>query len=268
MGRVAGCRVGILTSEGGKASHAALVARGMGRPAVTGAAAMDIDLKAGEVRIGEHVLHAGDFIAIDGTNGAITTDDVPLVETQIDARFETVLRWADELREIGVRANADTPEDAARAHRFGAEMGCAGPSTCSWPLIASLEDAGDDHGRGRGRPAGRARRSCSRSSSSDFEGGVFEAMAGWPVTIRLLDPPLHEFLPRTALRELNEADRARADQPLSAASWRDSSASSIGCDRWRPIRCWDPRGVRLRRDGAGGVRDAGAGDRPCRACGA
>ena len=93
----------------------------MGRPAVTGAAALDIDLKLGEVRIGELVLHAGDFIAIDGTNGVITTDDVPLVEAHIDARFETVLRWADELRQVGVRANADTPEDATRAHRFGAE---------------------------------------------------------------------------------------------------------------------------------------------------
>ena len=67
------------------------------------------------------VLHAGDFIAIDGTNGAITTDDVPLVEAHIDARFETVLRWADELRQVGIRANADTPADAARAHLFGAE---------------------------------------------------------------------------------------------------------------------------------------------------
>src|SRR6185437_8073863 len=113
--------VGILTAEGGKASHAALVARGMGRPAVTGAAALDIDLKLGEVRIDDLVLHGGDFIAIDGTNGLITTDDVPLVEAHIDARFETILRWSDELRQVGVRANADTPEDATRAHRFGAE---------------------------------------------------------------------------------------------------------------------------------------------------
>jgi pyruvate, orthophosphate dikinase len=113
--------VGILTAEGGKASHAALVARGMGRPAVTGAAALDIDLKLGEVRIDDLVLHGGDFIAIDGTNGLITNDDVPLVEAHIDARFETILRWSDELRQVGVRANADTPEDATRAHRFGAE---------------------------------------------------------------------------------------------------------------------------------------------------
>ena len=112
---------GILTSEGGKASHAALVARGMGRPAVTGAGALDIDLHAGEVRIGEHVLHEGDLIAIDGTAGTITLDDVPLVTPEVDERFETLLTWCDELRTLGVRANADTPEDARRARAFGAE---------------------------------------------------------------------------------------------------------------------------------------------------
>src|SRR6202042_312805 len=82
--------VGILTSEGGKASHAALVARGMGRPAVTGAGDLEVDLKIGEVRVGDCVLHAGDFIAIDGATGAITIDDVPLVEAHVDARFETI----------------------------------------------------------------------------------------------------------------------------------------------------------------------------------
>ena len=130
---------GILTSEGGKASHAALVARGMGRPAITGAAAIDIDLKLGEVRIGDLVLHAGDFIAIDGTNGVITTDDVPLVEAHIDARFETVLRWADELRQTrraGERRHRPrTPPTRIASAPRGS--GCAGPSTCSWRLIAS-----------------------------------------------------------------------------------------------------------------------------------
>ena len=201
---------GILTSEGGKASHAALVARGMGRPAVTGAAAVDIDLKAGEVRIGDVVLHAGDFIAIDGTNGAITTDDVPLVEAHIDARFETVLRWADELRQVGVRANADTPEDAARAHRFGAE----GIGLCRTehmfmaadrqPKMRAMIMAEDEAGRRA------ALDELLPLQQSDFE-GLFEAMVGWPVTIRLLDPPLHEFLPdRFELHE--EIVRARIDR--------------------------------------------------------
>jgi pyruvate,orthophosphate dikinase len=202
--------VGILTSEGGKASHAALVARGMGRPAITGAAALDVDLKIGEVRIDDLVLHAGDFIAIDGTNGIITTDDVPLVEAHIDARFETVLRWADELRQVGVRANADTPEDAARAHRFGAE----GIGLCRTehmfmaadrqPKMRAMIMAEDEAGRRA------ALDELLPLQQSDFE-GLFEAMPGWPVTIRLLDPPLHEFLPdRFELNE--EIVRARIDR--------------------------------------------------------
>ncbi len=202
--------VGILTAEGGKASHAALVARGMGRPAVTGAAVLDIDLKLGEVRIDDLVLHGGDFIAIDGTNGLITTDDVPLVEAHIDARFETVLRWSDELRQIGVRANADTPEDATRAHRFGAE----GIGLCRTehmfmaadrqPKMRAMIMAEDDAGRQA------ALDELLPLQQSDFE-GLFEAMVGWPVTIRLLDPPLHEFLPdRFELHE--EIVRARIDR--------------------------------------------------------
>ncbi len=202
--------VGILTSEGGKASHAALVARGMGRPAVTGAADLDIDLRAGEVRVGDLVLHSGDFIAIDGTTGAITTDDVPLVEAHVDARFETVLRWCDEVRQIGVRANADTPEDARRAHRFGAE----GIGLCRTehmfmaadrqPKMRAMIMAEDEAGRQA------ALDELLPLQQGDFE-GLFEAMAGWPVTIRLLDPPLHEFLPdRFELHE--EIVRARIDR--------------------------------------------------------
>jgi pyruvate, orthophosphate dikinase len=202
--------VGILTSEGGKASHAALVARGMGRPAVTGAAALDIDLKRGEVRIGDLVLYGGNFIVIDGTTGAITTDDIPLVEAHVDARFETVLRWCDELRQIGVRANADTPEDASRAHRFGAE----GIGLCRTehmfmaadrqPKMRSMIMAEDEAGRRA------ALDELLLLQQSDFE-GLFEAVAGWPVTIRLLDPSLHEFLPdRFELPE--EIVRARIDR--------------------------------------------------------
>ncbi len=112
---------GVLTSEGGKASHAALVARGMGVPAVTGASGVEIDARAGELRVDGQVLHAGDRLAIDGTTGTITTDDVPLVEPEMGEHFETVLRWADELRALGIRANADTPADAAKARQLGAE---------------------------------------------------------------------------------------------------------------------------------------------------
>jgi pyruvate,orthophosphate dikinase len=185
---------GILTSEGGKASHAALVARGMGRPAVTGAGEVDVDVHAEEVRIGGLVLRGGDFIAIDGGTGTVTTDDVPLVEAQVDRRLETVLRWCDELRVLGVRANADTPEDALRARRLGAE----GIGLCRTEHMFMAADRQE-----RMRTMIMAEDEAGRRAAldqllplqqRDFE-GLFGQMAGFPVTIRLLDPPLHEFLP-------------------------------------------------------------------------
>src|SRR5436309_1699150 len=233
--------VGILTSEGGKASHAALVARGMGRPAVTGAAAVDIDLKLGEVRIDDLLLHAGDFIAIDGTTGAITTDDVPLVEAHIDARFETVLRWADELRQVGVRANADTPEDAARAHRFGAE----GIGLCRTehmfmaadrqPKMRAMIMAGDEAGRRA------ALNELLPLQQGDFE-GLVEAMAGSPVAVRLVDPPLHEFLPDRfeLLEQIMLARLSRAPE-LEALEHQFERARSL--EETNPML--GTRGVRL-----------------------
>jgi pyruvate,orthophosphate dikinase len=233
--------VGILTSEGGKASHAALVARGMGRPAVTGAGDLEIDLKLGEVRVGELVLHRGDFIAIDGTTGAITTDDVPLVEAHVDARFETILRWSDELRQIGVRANADTPEDANRAHRFGAE----GIGLCRTehmfmaadrqPKMRAMIMAGDEAGRRA------ALNELLPLQQSDFE-GLFEAMKGWPVTIRLLDPPLHEFLPdRFELHE--EIVRARIDRSAALSQLETEFERVRSLEETNPML--GTRGVRL-----------------------
>src|SRR5918996_1760001 len=112
---------GILTSEGGKASHAALVARGMGKPCVSGASALDIDLHAGVVRVDDTELSEGDAIAIDGSAGIVTVDDVPLQDPEMSDQFRTVLGWADEIRTLGVRANADTPEDARKSREFGAE---------------------------------------------------------------------------------------------------------------------------------------------------
>jgi pyruvate,orthophosphate dikinase len=203
---------GILTSEGGKASHAALVARGMGRPAVTGAADIDIDVHAGQVTVGGLVLHRGDRIAIDGSAGTVTTDDVPLVETGVDARFETVLGWCDELRQIGVRANADSPEDADRARRFGAE----GIGLCRTehmfmaaerqPKMRAMIMADDDAGRRA------ALGELLPLQQADFE-GLFEAMAGLPVAIRLLDPPLHEFLPDRVELEEQTAEARVQDSP-------------------------------------------------------
>jgi pyruvate,orthophosphate dikinase len=188
---------GILTSEGGKASHAALVARGMGRPAVVGVDALNIDLGARTITVNGTVIHEGDRIAIDGSRGVVTIDDVPLVETSVDQNFETVLTWADELRRLGVRANADTPHAAIRARELGAE----GIGLCRTEHMFMAEDR---------QPKMRAmimadtleeRRAALGEllplQQQDFE-GLFEAMAGLPVTIRLLDPPLHEFLPNLA----------------------------------------------------------------------
>ena len=186
---------GILTSEGGKASHAALVARGMGRPAVTGAADLDIDLHLHEVHVGGRTLRAGDRIAIDGSTGAVTTDDVPLVQPEVDERFSQVLAWADELRTLGIRANADTPEDARRARGFGAE----GIGLCRTEHMFMAADRQPKVRRMIMQIDDDAARQAALDEllplqQGDFD-GLFEAMDGLPVTIRLLDPPLHEFLP-------------------------------------------------------------------------
>jgi pyruvate,orthophosphate dikinase len=199
---------GVLTSEGGKASHAALVARGMGVPAVTGAG-LEIDLEAGEVRVKDTTLKQGDRIAIDGTSGTITTDDVPLVEPEVGEHFETVLTWSDELRTMEVRANADTPEDAKRSREFGAtgiglcrtEHMFFGDERHEKMVAVILGSTTDERREGL--------EELLPLQQGDFE-GLFEAMEDLPVTIRLLDPPLHEFLPDRTQVE-SEVERARVE---------------------------------------------------------
>jgi pyruvate, orthophosphate dikinase len=226
---------GILTSEGGKASHAALVARGMGRPCVCGASALEIDLSGKTVRVRETVLCEGDLIAIDGTTGTITVDEVPLVEPEVGEEFATVLLWADERRRLGVRTNADSPEDARRARDFGAE----GIGLCRTEHMFFGEDreslvkqmflAAERWRRARAelQQAGEEERSRAQErfeeadaafwiqlselealQRADFE-QIFDAMHGLPVTIRLLDPPLHEFLPVDHFRDELEQLEAR-----------------------------------------------------------
>jgi pyruvate,orthophosphate dikinase len=201
---------GIVTSEGGKASHAALVARGMGVPAVTGAGDLQIDLQQGTVTVGDTVLRAGDHIAIDGTTGAITTDEVPLVEPEVGEHFLTVLEWADELRTLRVRTNADTPHDAGKARELGAE----GIGLCRTEHMFFGEDRQQKMVEMILAENTESRRAALDEllplQQGDFE-GLFEAMAGLPVTIRLLDPPLHEFLPQRATVE-QEVERARIEQ--------------------------------------------------------
>ena len=201
---------GILTSEGGKASHAALVARGMGRPAVVGASALAIDLERRTITVGETVVSEGDRIAIDGTRGAVSLDDVPLIDARVDERFERVLGWADELRTLGVRANADDAESAQRARELGAE----GIGLCRTEHMFAASDRmpkmramimadGSDERRA-------ALAELLPLQQADFE-ELFAVMAGLPVNIRLLDPPLHEFLPNLpGLRA--DLERARIEE--------------------------------------------------------
>ena len=206
---------GVLTAHGGMTSHAAVVARGMGKPCVAGCEELSIDVPAGTVRIGEHELSAGDVITIDGGTGRVIIGAVPLVPPAIDENFGTILEWADDLRRLRVRANADTPVDAAKAREFGAE----GIGLCRTehmfmaedrlPIVREMILARDEDER-RG-----SLEKLLPMQQVDFE-GIFEAMAGLPVTIRLLDPPLHEFLPpleeatsdamRDRIRQLHEAN--------------------------------------------------------------
>jgi pyruvate,orthophosphate dikinase len=203
---------GIVTSEGGKASHAALVARGMGRPCVAGASELEIDLEAGRVSVNGTELGAGDLIALDGTTGHVTTADVPLVPPGISDHFRTVLAWADERRRLGVRANADTREDARRARDFGAE----GIGLCRTEHMF-IEAERQPKMRAMIMASTEAERRAALDQllplqRADFE-ALLEEMDGYPVTIRLLDPPLHEFLPNKEELVL-DIERAQLQRPL------------------------------------------------------
>jgi pyruvate, orthophosphate dikinase len=201
---------GILTAEGGKASHAALVARGMGKPCVSGAGALEINLKDKTVRVTGTQLGEGDLIAIDGSAGVVTADDVPLEEPEVSDHFETVLGWADELRTLDVRANADTPHDAAKAREFGAH----GIGLCR---TEHMFMAADRQPKMRAMIMAESEEDRRKAldellplQQEDFE-GLFREMSGLPVTIRLLDPPLHEFLP-SAEEIAAELEHARMEE--------------------------------------------------------
>jgi pyruvate, orthophosphate dikinase len=206
---------GILTAHGGMTSHAAVVARGMGKPCIAGCDELEIDARAKRATIGGQELSEGDVITIDGGSGEVIVGEVPLVPPQPGEAFETILGWADDLRRLKVRANADTPEDAAKAREFGAQgiglcrtehMFMAGERL---PLMREMIMASGEEERRK------ALDKLLPLQQQDFE-GIFEAMAGLPVTIRLLDPPLHEFLPpleeatsekmRARIRSLREAN--------------------------------------------------------------
>ena len=214
---------GILTAHGGMTSHAAVVARGMGKPCVAGCEALTIDLKARKIKLGGEELAEGDVLTLDGGSGEVIVGKVDLVPPQINEDFETILAWADDLRRLKVRANADTPEDAARAREFGAQ----GIGLCRTehmfmaedrlPLVREMIMASNEDER----PA--ALEKLLPHQQGDFE-GIFEAMAGLPVTIRLLDPPLHEFLP-----PLEEAKDERMRERIRALQEANPMLGTRGC---------------------------------------
>ncbi len=185
---------GVLTAHGGMTSHAAVVARGMGTPCVAGASAITIDLDAATLTVGEHVLNEGEVITLDGSTGEVYAGALELVPPQLNEDFSAIVSWADDTRRLGVRANADTGADAAKAREFGAE----GIGLCRTehmfmspdrlPAMRSMILAADEQARAA------ALESILPMQQEDFE-AIFTAMSGLPVTIRLLDPPLHEFLP-------------------------------------------------------------------------
>jgi pyruvate,orthophosphate dikinase len=181
----------------------------MGRPAVVGADALAIDLDQRTISVDGTVVRAGDRIAIDGTRGCVTLDDVPLVEAQVSDYFERVLGWADELRRLRVRANADDPEGARRARELGAE----GIGLCRTEHMFMAADR-QPKMRAMIMADEREQRRAALAEllplqQADFE-GLFEAMAGLPVNIRLLDPPLHEFLPNLPTLRA-DVERARIE---------------------------------------------------------
>jgi pyruvate,orthophosphate dikinase len=185
---------GILTARGGMTSHAAVVARGMGRPCVSGAGALRIDMKTCTMSIGETVLNEGDIITIDGTKGQVIEGAVPMLQPQLSGEFGKLMGWADKIRRLKVRTNAETPRDARQAREFGAEgIGLSRTEHMFFEedrilAVREMILAGDENGR---RAALAKLLPVQRQDFIE----LFEIMAGLPVTIRLLDPPLHEFLP-------------------------------------------------------------------------
>lgn len=186
---------GILTRHGGMTSHAAVVARQYGKPAVVGCEALEIDEKTRSVKVGDKLLKEGDYISINGTTGEVIIGKIPFVDPDLTGDFKTIMTWADTIRRLGVRANADTPRDASRARAFGAQ----GIGLCRTEHMFFAEDR---IGIMQKMILSETRAERLKfldmllvMQKQDFI-GILKEMQGLPVTIRLLDPPLHEFLPK------------------------------------------------------------------------
>ncbi|WP_344447894.1 pyruvate, phosphate dikinase, partial [Acrocarpospora macrocephala] len=216
---------GVLTSRGGKTSHAAVVARGMGKTCVCGAEALEVDARARRFTVGGTVVEEGDVVSIDGTTGAVYLGEVPVVASPVVEYFEgmpsgdelvaavhRIMAHADGSRRLAVRANADTPEDAARARRFGAQG--IGLCRTEHMFLGERRQLVEDLVLAE-TPAERqsALDALEPLQKADFT-GLFEAMAGLPVTIRLIDPPLHEFLPDLVDLSVKVATGAGTDKDV------------------------------------------------------
>jgi pyruvate,orthophosphate dikinase len=206
---------GILTTRGGMTSHAAVVARGMGKPCVSGAGSLRVDYNKQTLSVGGQTFNKGEFITVDGSTGQVLAGKVDMIEPQLSGEFATLIGWADKVRKLGVRANADTPADAKAAMRFGAE----GIGLCRTEhmffdegRIQAVREMilADDEGARRNALA-----KLLPMQRADFV-ELFEIMAGRPVTIRLLDPPLHEFLPHGET-EIAEVAAAMGTDPQKLA---------------------------------------------------
>ncbi len=207
---------GILTTRGGMTSHAAVVARGMGKPCVSGAGSLRVDYAAQTMTAGSQLFKQGDFITVDGSTGQVLAGKVDMIEPKLSGEFETLIGWADRVRRLGVRANADTPTDAKAAVRFGAE----GIGLCRTEHMFFDEEriqavremilAEDE----KSRRAALAK--LLPMQRADFV-ELFDTMRGKPVTIRLLDPPLHEFLPHGE-EEIAEVAAAMGADPKKLAA--------------------------------------------------
>jgi pyruvate, orthophosphate dikinase len=210
---------GILTARGGMTSHAAVVARGMGKCCVAGCGALEVDYNGGAFKVGDRVIRRGEYITLDGSTGEVMAGRVPTVKPEMSHHFRKFMKWADHERDLGVRANADTPGDAKTAIEFGAEgIGLCrtehmffGPGRIEAVREMILSETAEQRARALEKiiPIQRA----------DFV-GILREMAGKPVTIRLLDPPLHEFLPKDddEIRKIAEdmgADPQRLRQIVS-----------------------------------------------------
>lgn len=203
---------GVLTSRGGMTSHAAVVARGMGKPCVCGCESIKIDMANRRFTVNGTVVKEGDIISIDGATGKVMLGEVPMIEPNLSGEFSTLLKWADEVKKLSVRANADNPQDAAKAREFGAEgIGLCRTEhmfmeTERLPIVQEMILADGEADRKK------ALDKLLPFQREDFY-GILKAMSPYPVTIRLLDPPLHEFLPdyETLLLEIAELKHIGAD---------------------------------------------------------